>query len=109
MKTFPTIEPRPRESASPGKMTRKLLFKRLARVGFSIICLLPVASDLVCAEEPICPRTEPPEIVSSWDDLTAGIKNAEDWAKHRDVLHQRFLDLIRDQHKPARPAGGFCS
>lgn len=64
------------------------------------LCLL-AASGL--ADEPARPRTSPPEIVSSWDDLTDGIQTAEDWAKHRAVLHQRFLDLIRDQHKPKKP------
>ena len=65
------------------------------------LCLLS-ASGL--ADEPVRPRTSPPEIVSSWDDLTEGVKSAEDWAKHREVLHQRFLELIRDQHKPVKPA-----
>ena len=63
-------------------------------------CLL-AASGL--ADEPVRPRTSPLEIVSSWDDLTDGIQTAEDWAKQRAVLHQRFLDLIRDQHKPQKP------
>ena len=65
------------------------------------LCLLS-ASGL--ADEPVRPRTSPPVIVSSWDDLTEGIQSADDWAKHRTVLHQRFLDLIRDQHKPVKPA-----
>lgn len=56
------------------------------------------------ADDPVRPRTDPPEIVSSWDDLTTGIKSPEDWAQHRQVLQQRFLDLIRDSHKPERPA-----
>ena len=65
--------------------------------------LLGIAASGSRAEEPMRPRSDPPEIVSSWDDLTAGIKTAEDWAKHREGLHQRFLDLIRDPHKPAQP------
>jgi dienelactone hydrolase len=40
---------------------------------------------------------------SSWDDLTAGVATKEDWTKRRAELRQRFLDLIRDQHKPQRP------
>ncbi len=64
--------------------------------------LFGIAASTVLAEEPVRPRSDPPEIVSSWDDLTDGIKTPEDWAKHREVLHQRFLDLIRDQHKPAQ-------
>ena len=65
--------------------------------------LLGIAASTVLADEPVRPRSDPPEIVSSWDDLTEGIKTPEDWVKHREVLHQRFLDLIRDQHKPAKP------
>ncbi len=65
--------------------------------------LLAIAASTVLAEEPVRPRSDPPEIVSSWDDLTTGIQTAEDWAQHREVLHQRFLDLIRDSHKPAKP------
>ena len=67
------------------------------------LLLLGIAASTVLADEPVRPRSDPPEIVSSWDDLTAGIKTPEDWARHREVLHQRFLDLIRDQHKPAQP------
>ena len=46
---------------------------------------------------------EVPEIVSSWDDLTAGLKSPADWEQRRQVLKQRYLDLLRDQHKPTRP------
>lgn len=56
------------------------------------------------AQENIRPRSDPPEIVSSWDDLTQGITSKEDWEAHRKILHQRFLDLIRDDHKPDKPA-----
>ncbi len=65
--------------------------------------LLAIATSTSHAGEPGRPRSDPPEIVSLWDDLTTGIKTPEDWIKHREVLHQRFLDLIRDQHKPAKP------
>ena len=68
-----------------------------------LLLLLGIAACTVLADEPIRPRSDPPEIVSSWDDLTEGVKTPEDWAQHREVLHQRFLDLIRDQHKPAKP------
>ena len=47
---------------------------------------------------------EIPEIRSSWDDLTEGVKAGEDWRKRRAVLRQRYLDLIRDQHKPEKPS-----
>jgi len=46
---------------------------------------------------------EVPEIRSSWDDLLDGIETADDWQKRRSVLKQRYLDLLRDEHKPHRP------
>jgi dienelactone hydrolase len=48
-------------------------------------------------------RSDPPVIQSSWDDLLEGVKTPADWQRHRAVLKQRFLDLIRDDQKPARP------
>lgn len=54
-------------------------------------------------EDPVRPRSEAPSIISSWDDLTDGVHSREDWAQRREDLNRRFLDLIRDQHKPARP------
>ncbi len=57
------------------------------------------------AEEPnAVPRFDVPEIRSSWDDLTDGIKSKDDWHKRRAVLKQRYLDLLCDQHKPEKPA-----
>lgn len=47
---------------------------------------------------------EVPEIKSSWDDLTDGIETLEDWQKRRAILKQRYLELLRDQHKPEKPA-----
>lgn len=47
-------------------------------------------------------RSDPPVITSSWDDLLGNVKTSEDWSKHRVMLKQRYLDLIRDQHKPAK-------
>ena len=47
-------------------------------------------------------RSDPPVITSSWDDLFDGVKTRDDWEKHRAELKQRYLELIRDQHKPAK-------
>ena len=44
-----------------------------------------------------------PEIRSSRDDLTDGVQTSADWQKRRIVLRKRYLDLIRDQHKPEKP------
>ncbi|MBN1491450.1 MAG: acetylxylan esterase [Phycisphaerae bacterium] len=52
---------------------------------------------------PVRLRSDPPVIGSSWDDLLDGVKTREDWLAHKRVLRQRYLDLIRDEHKPAKP------
>ncbi|MFV2065955.1 MAG: dienelactone hydrolase family protein [Pirellulales bacterium] len=54
-------------------------------------------------EPPVRKRSDPPVIHSSWDDLLEGVHSAEDWQRHRRILKQRFLDLIRDSEKPAKP------
>jgi len=48
-------------------------------------------------------RSDPPVIQSSWDDLLEGVKTPEDWKKHREVLKRRYLELLRDDRKPAKP------
>ncbi len=40
---------------------------------------------------------------SSWDDLLAGVPTAAAWDARHQELRTKFLDLIRDQHKPAKP------
>jgi dienelactone hydrolase len=40
---------------------------------------------------------------SSWDDLLAGVATKDQWHARRKLLEARFLELIRDQHKPNRP------
>ena len=73
------------------------IYRSLLAVGLTGILAIPVF-----AADPVRPRSDPPEIVSSWDDLTEGVQTPEDWAQHRERLHQRFLELIRDQYKPER-------
>jgi hypothetical protein len=48
-------------------------------------------------------RSLPPEIKSSWDDLTRGIQNQDQWLARRAILKRRYLELLRDQHKPEKP------
>lgn len=59
------------------------------------------------AAEPQRLCSDPPPIVSSWDDLLEGIKTREDWRARRQVLKQRYLELIRDAQKPAKPPLGL--
>lgn len=74
--------------------------------------LLPCAAPVLCAaalgaasaaEPPERMRSDPPPIVSSWDDLIEGVKTREDWRARRQVLKQRYLELIRDDQKPKKP------
>ena len=66
--------------------------------------LLAILPALLCAQEPAARlRSDPPVIQSSWDDLLEGVGTRDDWDRHRAVLKQRYLELIRDQHKPQKP------
>jgi dienelactone hydrolase len=49
------------------------------------------------------PVSSPPPISTSWSDLTADTPNQTAWLEKKKILKQRFLDLIRDQHKPSKP------
>ncbi len=69
-----------------------------------IACLLLMPARFACGQSVERPVSDPPVIVSSWDDLTEGLKSAADWESRRQVLKQRYLDLLRDQYKPDRPA-----
>lgn len=44
-----------------------------------------------------------PVIKSSWDDLTEGIENKDQWEARQVLLKQRYLELLRDQYKPEKP------
>jgi hypothetical protein len=70
------------------------------------ICLLNLATfpSLAASEESIRRKTSaPPEIKSSWNDLTDGIENSSQWDSHQALLRQHYLDLIRDPYKPKKP------
>ena len=66
-----------------------------------ILLALPVVSKAQNRKHP--ELFDVPEIRSSWDDLTDGIETKDDWRKRRAVLKQRYLELLRDQHKPQQP------
>ena len=59
--------------------------------------------DSQAADDPKRLRSGPPPIRSSWDDLLEGVQTPADWEARRQVLRRRFLELIRDEQKPARP------
>jgi pimeloyl-ACP methyl ester carboxylesterase len=64
---------------------------------------LLTAANLASAEDPPRrPRTDPEPIVSSWDDLTEGVSTPEQWARRKADLKRRYLELLRDEFKPAR-------
>lgn len=71
----------------------------------SVFILLCFAALMVFAgqDAPVRKRTEPAPIESSWNDIFEGVKNAGDWKAHKEVLRQRYLDLIRDSYKPSKP------
>ena len=78
--------------------------RHVLKILCTVLSLL-IASSIATAQNRKRPELfEIPQIRSSWDDLTEGIETAEDWKQRRVVLKRRYLDLIRDQHKPEKPA-----
>jgi pimeloyl-ACP methyl ester carboxylesterase len=76
--------------------TRTLFFLQLA--------IAAAFTTPVIADEPPSPKSqEAPVIHSSWDDLLDGVTTHDDWNQRRAALRERYLDLLRDQHKPAKP------
>lgn len=45
--------------------------------------------------------TRPPEVTSTWDDLLDGVSSLSQWQKRKKDYHRRFLELLRNEHKPA--------
>jgi hypothetical protein len=70
-----------------------------------VLAAIPLALAAPPAADPEPSRrvSDPPEIHSSWDDLLEGVKTLADWQRHKKVLRGRYLELIRDSHKPAKP------
>ena len=77
---------------------------KITKIGiiFSLFCLISFIG-LSSQDAPVRKRTEPTPILSSWDDIFEGVKSAEDWKAHKEVLRKRYLELIRDAYKPAKP------
>ena len=69
----------------------------------SAAAVLAAASSARSGEPAVRKRSDPPVIRSSWDDLLAGVKTLDDWRKHKAELRKRYLALIRDDQKPAKP------
>ena len=74
---------------------------RLAVI-FILFCLF-ILMTFAGQDAPVRKRSDPTPILSSWDDLLAGVKSAEDWKAHKEVLRKRYLELIRDSQKPPKP------
>ncbi len=78
------------------------ILKGLPFVAFALILFSKIPVPLVAQTSTARFRSDPPSIVSSWDDLLAGVRTAEDWDRHRTVLKRRYLNLICDHNKPPR-------
>ncbi|QDV50398.1 dienelactone hydrolase family protein [Gimesia fumaroli] len=69
------------------------------------LCCVLIEQSTLKADEPILrKRSEPVKITSCWDDLLEGVETPEEWVAHKKIIRQRYLDLIRDQFKPKKPA-----
>ena len=77
--------------------------------GITLIVLAGLSVGRLAAEEEPPPRktSDPPAIRSSWDDLLEGVTTPEQWQARKKVLRERYLALIRDDQKPAKPPLDF--
>ncbi len=77
------------------------------RTQLLVVCVfLNAILPSVLGEEPaanVRRRSDPPVIRSSWDDLLDGVKPPGDWKQRKAGLRQRYLRLLRDEFKPAKP------
>ena len=73
------------------------------RLPLSIGCVLLLTATPALSQTIPRPVSDPPVIESSWDDLTAGLHSLDDWQGRKNILRKRYLDLLRDQHKPQKP------
>jgi hypothetical protein len=62
-----------------------------------------MTSAVDAGEPPLRKSRDAPVIRSSWDDLLKGVATRDDWHQRRDTIREHYLDLLRDQHKPAKP------
>jgi len=70
-----------------------------------LACVLILSGSILIADSSVAETPaefEPPAIKSSWDDLTEGLSNREQWHERRAILKKRYLELLRDRHKPQR-------
>ncbi len=78
------------------------------RTQLLVVCVfLNAILPCVLGEEPAADvrrRSDPPVIRSSWDDLLDGVKTPGDWKQRKAGLRQRYLRLLRDEFKPAKPS-----
>jgi pimeloyl-ACP methyl ester carboxylesterase len=49
------------------------------------------------------PEFEPAPVRSTWEDLTAGVRTRDEWLERKERIRRQFLELIRDDQKPAKP------
>ncbi len=77
----------------------RAITKHALALGLGVVLLGQVAS-----AADIRKRSDPPVIESSWDDLLDGVKTAAEWKQRKAELRQRYLRLLRDEFKPAKPS-----
>ncbi len=80
----------------------KSIFKLSA---WLLIPALPVLMLFTTGCKPADKQIVPPPVIQTgWDDLLEDIQTPDEWMKKREVLRQRFLELIGDNAKPpSRP------
>ena len=82
---------------------RSPLLRPISTLSFLILVIALGQTDALAQDRLETELPNAPEIQSSWDDLTVGIRTQEDWEVRRVLLRQKYLALLRDQYKPNKP------
>ena len=76
----------------------------LARTMWSVIDAFGSASHRAIAAAPTTrPEFEASPVLSTWEDLLEGVETVDQWRDRKETIRRQFLELIRDDRKPAKP------
>ena len=76
----------------------------LIQVLWGVVVALGIAPHRAVAAAPTTrPEFEAAPVHSTWEDLLEGVTTIEQWRERKAKIRRQFLELIRDDRKPARP------
>lgn len=77
--------------------------RALMTVGFIIAALASASQQAIAAAPTTRSEFAAAPIHSTWEDLLEGVQTREQWGERKRKIRRQFLELIRDDRKPARP------